>query len=72
MNGHNTLAPSTVAKNLFFEFDVNNDGFVSFGEYQTMMEDFMDEKTPEAKQKIIEEFRAVDVDKNHRITQDGM
>ncbi len=71
MNGHKILSPATVAKNLFFDFDINNDGFVSFGEYQTMMEDFIDQKTPEAKHKIIEDFRAIDKDNNHRITLDG-
>ena len=31
----------------------------------------MDEKTPEAKQKIIADFRAVDIDNNHRVTMEG-
>lgn len=71
MNGEKILSPQTVAKNLFYEFDVNNDGFVSFGEYQTMMEEFVEENTPEARKKIIDDFNMLDTDGNHRITLDG-
>jgi len=70
-NGYH-LSPATVAENLFKDYDKNGDGSVSFQEYMNMMEDFMDDKSPQEVQKIRDEFKKYDNDGNHKLTVAGM
>ena len=65
------MSTKTVAKNLFLDYDADNSGYVSFCEFKSMMEEFIEKKTPETDMKIREEFSTYDTDDNNRLTVEG-
>ena len=67
--GEKCLDPTTIAKNLFLEFDDDNDGFIVYEEFKDMMEDIYENTIEE---NIREEFNKVDGDRSGRITLKGL
>jgi Ca2+-binding EF-hand superfamily protein len=66
--GERCLQPETIAKNLFYEFDIDNDGHIGYDEFKDMMADLYSDHIKNIDQKIRKEFRSVDENDSGRIS----
>ena len=67
------LSPKTVAKNLFMEFDKNDDGTITFDEFKVMVAELQmtNQSDEDIDLKLRSEFKSVDTDNSKNISVNG-
>ncbi len=62
------MQPETIAKNLFYEFDIDSDGHISYNEFREMMNDLYSNDINEVEVKIKQDFKNVDINGSGKIS----